>query len=342
MAIGKSCRAKETLSLNEFIDGVQLFVRVVDNLVAKRISLHSSLEEFVIKSCGSDLAYVDNRKDAKKEYGFDFWHGFDMNRLKEQGIAKRLRYSESQQFPDFLFKVKKFGEKYIGGSLMELKDSKGGNVASFNSTIPTKLKSLEEIDVINSNYLVSRIARIMDGKLALDEGYLKFERRCFYLVRTHRGSKKVKVSIVDGSFFETVPKEHLFNQMFLNVLRAHLKKKEIKIPQATLEKVEEILSHITDQTLIASSQIIEKASVRPRLRIMAEVHSEGNPHSKSYPEITEGSFNLILESSPQTRKLEEEICEHIPKVEVFSINHKRNGEHVVFQFGKGMQLTEYM
>ena len=189
---------------------------------------------------------------------------------------------------------------------------------------------------------MSRIAAVKDGEFALDERYFKFQRRCFYLIRTHRGSKKVKVSIVDGSFFETVPKEHLFYQMFLNVLHAHLRKKKIKISQETLEKVEDALSHITDQTIIAGSQIIERASVRPRLRIMAEVHPEGNPHSRFYPEITEGSFNLILQSLPQTKELEKELSVHIPEIEVFSVHHKRNGEHVVFQFKNGPRLTRFL
>jgi len=276
------------------IDAVTLFSRVVDSLKKGIIDLYSPLEEFVIRTCADDLAYVDNRRDAKQKYGFDFWRNFTPNYLKSQGIGKNLLYSESQQFPDFLFKANKIGDKYTGGSLIELKDSKGGNIASFNSTIPTRYKSLEEIDVINGTNLVSRIARVLDGGLALDKRYLTFERRCFYLVRTHKNSKQVKVSLVDGSFFETIPKEHLIYQMFLNVLRAHLEKKKIEISQETLRKVEETLSHVTDQTIIAGSQIVEGASVRPRLRIMAEVHAEGNPHGKFYPEITEGSFNLIL------------------------------------------------
>ncbi|MDI6904645.1 MAG: hypothetical protein QMD13_04040 [Candidatus Bathyarchaeia archaeon] len=296
----------------------------------------------MIRKCGNDLAYIDNRRDAKQKYGFDFWRNLSADRLKTQGIEKRLLYSESQQFPDFLFKVRKHGEKYIGGSLIELKDSKNGSVASFNSTIPTKHKSLEEIDVINSNNLVSRIAAIKDGTLATNDRYFKFERRCFYLVRTRKESKKVKVSIVDGSFFETVPKEHLFYQMFLNVLRTHMEKKKIEFSKETLEKVEEALSHITDQTIIASSQIIEGASVRPRLRIMAEVHPEGNPHSKLYPEIAEESFNLILQSSPQIKKLEKELPAQIPEIEVFSISHKRNGKHTVFQFRRGTRLSKFL
>ena len=93
---------------------------------------------------------------------------------------------------------------------------------------------------------------------------------------------------------------------------------------------------------IAGSQIIEGASVKPRLRIMAEVHPEGNPHSRFYPEITESSFNLILESSPQVKKFKKELCERIPEIDIFSIYHKRNGEHIVFQYGKGMHLTRYL
>jgi len=305
------------------------------------INLHSPLEEFVIRKCGDDLAYVDNRRDAKQKYGFDFWCGVSVDRLKVQGIEKRLLYSESQQFPDFLFKTRKCGEKYIGGSLMELKDSKGGNVASFNSTIPTKRKSLEEIDIINGNNLVSRIATIKDGELTASESYLKHERGCFYLIRTHKESNKVRVSVVDGSFFETVSKEHLFYQMFLNVLRKHMEKKKLEFPKETLEKVEEALSHITDQTIIASSQIIEGASVRPRLRIMAEVHPEGNPHSTFYPEIAEGSFNLILQASADVKKIEEELFTQIPEIEIFSIHHKRNGEHRVFQFRGQTRLSKF-
>jgi len=65
---------------------------------------------------------------------------------------------------------------------------------------------------------------------------------------------------------------------------------------------------------------------------MAEVHPEGNPHSRFYPEIIENSFNLILESSPEINGIKEKINTHIPEIKVFSIFHKRNGEHTVFQF----------
>jgi len=323
------------------VDAAELFARTVDYLEKGIIDLYSPLEKIVIKTCGNELAYIDNRRDAKQKYGFDFWANSSKELLKSQGIGNNLKYSESQQFPDFLFKTKKQGVKYLGGSLIELKDSKSGNISSFNSTVPTKFKSLEEIDVINSNNLVSRIAKIIDHKLAYNEEYFAFDRRCFYLVRTDNKSAHVKVSIVDGSFFETIPKESLFYQMFLHVLRAHLKKEKIEIPQSTLAEVQEILSHVTDQTIIAGSQVIEGASVRPRLRIMAEVHTEGNPHSKFYPEISEGSFNLILKSSPETKEIEAQLSNRIPEIAIFKIRHKRNGEHTVFQYKKEKRLNQF-
>jgi len=328
--------------VNEYVDAMDLFINAINDLKKGTISLHSPLEEVVLKTCGNNLAYVDDRKNAKEMYGYDLWAGLDRNWLEQQGIEKETFYSQSQQFPDFLFKVKKQEERYIGGALLELKDSKGGNIASFNSTLPTKYKNLEEVDVINNNNLLSKIARIKDGDLALDRSYFEFQRRCFYLVRTHKETGKVKLSIVDGSFFETVPKENLIYQMFLQVLRLHLEKKKIDIPQETLEKVEQTLSHITDQTIIASSRIIQNASIRPRLRIMAEVHPEGNPHGGFYPEITEGSINLILQSTPQTEKIKRELSSRVPEIAVFSIQHKRNGEHVVFQFSGKPRLTRYL
>jgi len=328
--------------MHEFFDAVELFVGIVNGLEQKQINPTSPLDELVLKTSKANLAYVDNRRDAKEKYNFDLWSSIKkqfkdqkdfIDWMKAQAIDERILYSKSEQFPDFLFKMRKLENKLICGSLLELKDSKGGSIASFNSTLPTKYKSLEEVDVINGNNLVSRIVSVMDGELASDKNYHTFQRRNFYLVRTHKdGDNRVKISIVDGSFFETVPKEHLIYQMFLNILRGHLEKKDIKIPSELLSEIEKSLSHITDQTIIAASQTIKKASVRPRLRIMAEVHSEGNPHSSFYPEISERSFNLIIQKSIYEEKLTEIMRQKIPGVKIFTIRHKRNGEHVVFEF----------
>lgn len=324
----------------EFADIKEFFVQAVNNLKNGEFNLSSSLEEIVLKSARRNLAYVDNRKDALNRYGFDLWRELkdelgerELNQiLKKSKIDVNLKYSQSQQFPDFIFKVKEEKDELTRGSLLELKDSKGGNIASFNSTIPTQSKTLEEIDVINGRNLVSRITSIIDRKFP--EGkYYTFERRCFYLVRTHSEKpNKAKISIVDGSFFETIPKDHLLYQVFYQILHNHIKKKKLKIDSKTLEQVQKVLSEITDQTIIASSRDVEGASIRPRLRIMAEVHSEGNPHSSNYPQISEKSFNLILKSTPQTEKIKSTLLKEIPELKTFTIKHKRNGDHIALQF----------
>lgn len=326
----------------KFSDAAELFVGITNCLKQRRTDSTSPLDALVLKANKTNLAYIDNRKDANEKYNFDFWNSIKkqfkgetdfIDWIKAQDIGEKILYSRSEQFPDFLFKIRKLENKLICGSLLELKDSKGGSIASFNSTLPTKYKSLEEVDVINGNNLVSRITSIMDGKLASNKNYYAFQRRNFYLVRTHKDNDdKVKISVIDGSFFETVPKEHLIYQMFLNILRGHLEKKDIKIPPELLSEIEKSLSYLTDQTIIAASQTIEKASVRPRLRIMAEVHSEGNPHSSFYPEISERSFNFIIQKSVYEEKFAEIIRREIPDIEIFTIRHKRNGEHVVFQY----------
>ena len=327
--------------MHEFIDAVELFAGIVNGLKRKEFTLDSSLEEMVLKTSLSRLAYIDNRRKIKDFANDSFWegikkrfedHGEFISWLTAQGVRESLLYSKSEQFPDFLFKVRNKEGMIVGGSVLELKDSRGGSIASFNSTLPSTYKSLEEIDIINGNHLVSRIASIFDGELSAKPNYYTFQRRNYYLVRTHKESARVKLSIIDGSFFETIPKEHLIYQMFLNILRGHLERKDVQIPLDLLKEIEKALSHITDQTIIASSQTIAQASIRPRLRIMSEVHAEGNPHSHFYPEIIEQSFNLILHESMLEAGVVEIVTENVECVNTFLIQHKRNGKHVVFQF----------
>lgn len=328
--------------MNEFDDGIELFIGIVSGFKYKQINFSTPLDGIVLKTCSTSLAYIDNRRDALKKYGFDIWNSIKKQLskkpafnhwIKTKGIDERILYSKSEQFPDFLFKVRKSEDTLNCGSLLELKDSKGGSVASFNSTLPSKTKNLDEINIINGNDLVSRITSILDGELASDKIYNTYQRRNFYLIRTHKNNtQKVKISIVDSSFFETVPKEHLVYQMFLNILRNHLKKKDIKIPSELLVEIEKSLSFLTDQTIIAASQTIEKASINTRFVVTADVHPEGNPHSSFYPEISERSVNLIVQTSDYNDRIKAHILENVSDINVLTIQHKRNGKHLVFQF----------
>jgi hypothetical protein len=197
----------------EFTDAIELFVGVVNGLSQKQVSLNSSLDEIVLKASGTDLAYVDNRRDANEKFGFDFWYSvkrqFEDARdfidwMKVQGIDEHILYSKSEHFPDFMFKCKKQQTELACGSLLELKDSKGGSIASFNSTLPTKYKSLDEVDTINGDNLVSRMASIMDGQLATDKNYRTFQRRNFYLIRTHKDAGSSKEQIIE-TVFKKIP-----------------------------------------------------------------------------------------------------------------------------------------
>jgi len=80
---------------------------------------------------------------------------------------------------------------------------------------------------------------------------------------------------------------------------------------------------------------------------MAEVHPEGNPHNDThYPTVLAGSFNRILQKQPYVTEVEEKIKDEIPEVRAFSINqsinHKRNGEHIVFQFKPSGEYQQTM
>ncbi len=315
----------------EFTDAVDFYLSLIGNLKKGSITFDAPLDIMVLRVAWEQLAYVDNRRDAKKN-GYDFWKGIDIHSLTGKIIGKGQLYSESQVFPDFVFKVKEHEGHLLCGSLLETKDSSGGSISSFNSTIPTGMKSMEEVDTINNGGIVSKIACIKDGKLASNPDYHAYQRRCFYLIRTHKGSDKVRTSLVDGSFFETVPKNYLISQMFINILEKHHSQKKLNISEKKLIEIKELLSSITDQTIIASSQSIDKASVKPRLRIMAEVNPEGNPHSSHYPQIEVNTINFILPKKILVEEVYKRLTDSLPELKLFSLQHKRNGEYAVFEY----------
>jgi hypothetical protein len=64
---------------------------------------------------------------------------------------------------------------------------------------------------------------------------------------------------------------------------------------------------------------------------MAEVHPEGNPHSNHYPQIKDRSLNLIISAVACNDGLSTYIQKCAPEVGMFSVDHKRNGRHIVFE-----------
>ncbi len=316
--------------------------------IAERLSQTSdvktklSLDE--IASACDHYAYIGARKFLKQE---------TLNRAEQlpnktgttpeswiqQWYGGRKWETDSGVFPDFVLAYQNNGA-FGDGALLELKDAKGASIASFNSTLPIARKALSGLSL-----LVGGSVKRWDTPFAQQTGYPD-ERDCFYLIRTYcENSAKVRMSLVQGTFFETLSTQELLKAVWQELLRG-------KATETELEQVAEVLSRI-DRTDISSTRRIIGASIKPRLRLMSEIEAEGNPHT--YDEIPPRTFNLIVK--PNTDKYDEfqqmldgwaqqeglqlrwrnqGECElsstnTVLIVHVFPMKHKRNGIHWVCQ-----------
>jgi hypothetical protein len=92
---------------------------------------------------------------------------------------------------------------------------------------------------------------------------------------------------VQGTFFETIPNQELLKSLWKDLLE------QSGVP---IEQHKEILDYLAklERDQIAESRVIERAAIKPRLRIMSEVVADANPHR--YQEIGERTVNLILKA----------------------------------------------
>ncbi|MDW8417748.1 MAG: hypothetical protein RML92_09390 [Bacteroidia bacterium] len=280
-------------------------------------------------------AYVGNRRSLK-----DFLER-NITYLPQERFPEALReasnrekvlwwiggnsyFTDSGAFPDFVLAWQ--GTGAIGdGALLELKDSTGQGIASFNSTLPTARKRLSSL----SSMVREMISRVDQGP---------DERDCFYLIRTMRNSPiHVRLSLVHGAFFETLPTPEVLKSLWRAVFN------QAQVPPTLQEEILLYLSSL-ERSEIAQTRSIPKASIKPRLRIMSEIHSEGNP--QLYPEILPTSFHLIVKPPEGNASIEWLVREFAKeevklvkaadnkvlldgmKLECFSLYHKRNGVHV--------------
>ncbi|MCX7839560.1 MAG: hypothetical protein N2559_08925 [Anaerolineae bacterium] len=299
-------------------------------------------------------AIPDKRLDALKDQDSALVKRVQtMKMLRQQGsdiVGKwfgKQWEKDSGVFPDFLLGLDA-NATFGNGALIELKDSKGDRIASFNSTMPTRFKSLNDVKRISKRNLVLNAARLYDFPLSVDQGYLSASRSCFYLIRTQsKKQDKVKISLVEGSFFETLPKESVLERVWDQVLVA------AGVSSTDRSHIVELLAGL-EQAEIARSREIEKASIKPRLRLMAEVHEEAKIHA--YPEIRSRTVNLVIkrENGCDEVWLQREFVKEGYKTRVLHengqtfillddgrnkirllytiISHKRNGEHIVLQY----------
>ncbi len=133
-------------------------------------------------------------------------------------------YEEDGRFPDYAIRVN-FGSDPTGGELIELKDNRSYTVSSFNSTIPTGIKKIEELTNGKRSVIREQMEAAGDDIDALPE------REVFYLLRGKRKGK-TKICLVHGCFFETVEVEQLIQQAFSQVLDERLAEEELIISES--------------------------------------------------------------------------------------------------------------
>ncbi|HZQ10948.1 MAG TPA: hypothetical protein VFD70_30525 [Anaerolineae bacterium] len=124
----------------------------------------------------------------------------------------------SGAYPDFILASE--NKNLLGdGAILELKDSKGAQIASFNSTIPTRFKSLYDVQHVTKSKLPLISASLFDLPVSLAPDYATRQRTCYYFIRTNSKNRNAaRLSIVEGSFFETVPKTQLLREVWSQIL----------------------------------------------------------------------------------------------------------------------------
>lgn len=233
------------------------------------------------------------------------------------------------QFPDLAIRISSKNPFFTGGELIELKDSKTYNVASFNSTIPTGQKDIEKvIKSVNSS-----IKKQMEDKgnhiLTL------LHRDVYYLIRG-KYENNTKVVLIHGSFFETITPDALISKSFEQVLDERLTKYNIQLDENAKSILIDMFS---EQKSFSRVRNVDNASVKLRFRIMAEVKAEGNIlNTKQYPEIKDNSINLIV---PYKNEKEKKIAlkrfqqvfdeDNMKSYSIFSLKHHLDGYYIVFQ-----------
>lgn len=312
----------------------RLYADILAYLHQKHDAMHeASLEE--ITACHPHFAYYGARKTLaetvqcraqKVNTSVDEWYGANWR-------------VDSGRFPDFVLEFRSTG--LLGdGAIIELKDAQGEQIASFNSTLPERRKDLRSL-----SRHVKKAVEWYQKTIGTPLNLLQPNPRdCFYIVRTwHHHKKQVRISIVEGSFFTTITTEDLLKGLWLELMReAGLDTSE----ESTLKVVKGLSRLSRDQ--IAKTRRIENASVKPRLRVMAEVEPDGNPHT--YREVPDRSVNLIFQHNHCGKANELDIItemfrqDHIDaqitngtlkinnlEVSLRHLQHKRNGRYPVIQ-----------
>ena len=164
-------------------------------------------------------------------------------------------------FPDFALKISPQNDLYTGGELIELKDGKSFSVSSFNSTIPTGQKPISSLIRHQNSTIKIQMENAGDDIDSLPI------RDVFYLIRGIKRSAVpyLKVVLVHGHFFETIPPEELIQKSFLQVLEERLKEKEVKLSSFAIKQ---LISIFSEQDNFSKVRSVDKSSVKLGLMVI--------------------------------------------------------------------------
>jgi hypothetical protein len=164
-------------------------------------------------------------------------------------------------------------------------------------------------------------------------------RDVFYLVRG-KSNKQIKVCLVHGKFFETVPVPQLISSSFVLALEERMKEIGQELTPEFKIKIQELFDQ---QETFSKTRTVTKASVRLRFRIMTEVLAEGNLlNNAKYPEIADNTLNFLIpchspdEEEKQKRLMANAFDQRGAKglfkgLRIFTLKHLLNGPFLVFQ-----------
>jgi hypothetical protein len=253
---------------------------------------------------------------------------FEIEKLEDFPFdGTMLACKNAGQFPDLAIRLNIDNPLFTGGELIELKDSQSYNVSSFNSTIPSGQKDIEKL-IKSVNGSIKKQMEEAGNNISS----LKY-RDVYYLIRGKQ-NENIKITLVHGSFFETVSSSELISQSFEKALEETISKHNIDLNEDTKSL---LLIMFSEQESFSKVRNIDKASVKLRFRIMTEVKAEGNILNKNqYPEIDDNTINLIVPLHGEKEILMQRFnavfsADEIKQYKIFVLKHHLNGCFLVFQ-----------
>jgi hypothetical protein len=268
---------------------------------------------------------------------FHFWQHLDQEKSKFKKVVKLDKFPfpgkmlscvNEGVFPDLAIKINRQG-RLSGGELVELKDSRVYNIASFNSTIPTGKKNIRNIITSEQSSVFKQMQDAGDDVFSLEI------RDVYYLIRGRRKGHQ-KICLVHGSFFETIPAGDLVGESFSQVME-----EELNDPDFNDDIKGKLKRALSRQDIFSRVRSVNKASVSMRFRVLAEVKPEANIlNPNQYPEIADDTLNFICpfhnegEKEDLISKMESVLgTAKLSGLTILQIKHPFNGLFLVFQSG---------